>query len=33
MGVHFAFSIMPAAIVALTIPIMLRYPLRNARFR
>jgi len=24
---------MPAAIVALTIPIMLRYPLRNARFR
>jgi Na+/melibiose symporter-like transporter len=33
MGVHFAFSIMPAAIVALTIPIMLRYPLRNPRFR
>jgi len=33
LGVRFAFSVMPALIVALTIPIMLRYPLREPRTR
>jgi Na+/melibiose symporter-like transporter len=32
-GVHFAFSVMPALIVALTIPIMVRFPLREPRAR
>ena len=32
-GVHFAFSVMPALTVALTIPIMVRFPLREPRAR